>query len=548
MPALYRTYRPQNFNQVIGQNIIKTTLQNAILNNRTVHSYLFSGPRGTGKTTMARIFAKAINCLDRVTNSAEPCNQCNNCKAINDNSFIDLIEIDAASNRGIDEIRNLKEAIRFAPSQKNGYKIYIIDEAHMLTKDACNALLKTLEEPPQNTIFILATTDAHKMLPTILSRVQKFDFKPLSYSELKQKILFITEQEKVKIDEQVVNQIILQAMGGARDAESILGKLISSGNKDISLDFASDILGHNSYFEAYNLLDILSQNNLYEAIGHIHKLYNEGYAIEQLILNLLAISHNVFLAQIDIRLIDKSTLLDDEYIKLESLAKNLAKDKITTFIQNLEVIKSQTHSAYLPYLPLEIALSEIWDIDEPSTNNNSKIPAPKPTPIPKTEQPKPIQDKYTPSIESIKPEGNPELEIQENPAPPKTTNPTPLVQEKQVAGDIYAIYKLYPNINKSLSKTNKSLAIIFTQTQPVSITDKTLTIAVESDFYKSRLEKNSKIILDAISEQTNSIDTLTFTTQKVASPSMSAPDLSLEENSEPKDLNDTIADIFKDSL
>lgn len=548
MPALYRTYRPQNFNQVIGQNIIKTTLQNAILNNRTVHSYLFSGPRGTGKTTMARIFAKAINCLDRVPNSAEPCNQCANCQAINENAFIDLVEIDAASNRGIDEIRNLKEAIRFAPSQKNGYKIYIIDEAHMLTKDACNALLKTLEEPPQNTIFILATTDAHKMLPTILSRVQKFDFKPLSYSELKQKILFITEQEKVKIDEQVVNQIILQAMGGARDAESILGKLISSGNKDISLDFASDILGHNSYFEAYNLLDILSQNNLYEAIGHIHKLYNEGYAIEQLILNLLAISHNVFLAQIDIRLIDKSTLLDDEYIKLESLAKNLAKDKIITFIQNLEIIKSQTHSAYLPYLPLEITLAEIWDIDEPSTNNNSKTPAPKPTPIPKTEQPKPIQDKHTSTIESIKPEGNLELEIQENHAPPKTTNPTPLVQEKQEAGDIYAIYKLYPSINKSLSKTNKSLSIIFNQTQPVSITDKTLTIAVESDFYKSRLEKNSKIILDAISEQTNSIDTITFTTQKVASTSMSAPDLSLEENSEPKDINDTIADIFKDSL
>lgn len=547
MPALYRTYRPQNFNQVIGQNIIKTTLQNAILNNRTVHSYLFSGPRGTGKTTMARIFAKAINCLDRASNSAEPCNKCANCKAINENAFIDLIEIDAASNRGIDEIRNLKEAIRFAPSQKNGYKIYIIDEAHMLTKDACNALLKTLEEPPQNTIFILATTDAHKMLPTILSRVQKFDFKPLSYAELKQKILFITEQEKVKIDEKVVNQIILQAMGGARDAESILGKLISSGNKDINLEFASDILGHNSYFEAYNLLEILSQNNLYESIRHIHKLYNEGYAIDQLILNLLAISHNVFLGQINLNLIDKSTLLDDEYNKLEFLAQNLAKDKIIALIQSLEIIKSQTQSAYLPYLPLEITLAEIWDIEKSDANNSSKPPESKSNSELKTEQPKKISPQSTPPISPIKPETKVEPKTKENTTIP-TISPTPLVKEKVETGDIYSIHKLYPTINKSLSKTNKSLAIIFAQTQPVSIIDKNLTIAVESDFYKSRLEKNSKIILDAISEQTNSIDTLTFTTQKVDPITMPAPDLSLEENSEPKDLNDTIADIFKDSL
>ena len=549
MPALYRTYRPQNFNQVIGQTIIKNTLQNAILNNRTVHSYLFSGPRGTGKTTMARIFAKAINCLDRAQNSAEPCNQCANCKAINENSFIDFIEIDAASNRGIDEIRNLKEAIRFAPSQKNGYKIYIIDEAHMLTKDACNALLKTLEEPPQNTIFILATTDAHKMLPTILSRVQKFDFKPLSYSELKQKILFITAQEKVKIDEQVVNQIILQAMGGARDAESILGKLISSGNKDISLDFASDILGHNSYFEAYTLLEFLSDNDLYQAISHIHKLYNSGYAMEQFILNLLAISHNIFLAQINLNLIDKSTLLDDEYTRLESLSQKLAKEKIRNLIQNLELIKSQTNSAYLPYLPLEIALAEIWDIDDnPQTNiQPTKSTELEFNPKPKSKSKTTItpEEPKEPVIEPAK--VKPDTAIQ--PKTPEATLSTPLVvKEKQEAGDIYAIYKIYPNINKTLTKTNKSLAIIFVQTQPVTLTNKNLTIAVDSDFYKTRLEKNSKIILEAIQEQTNSIDSISFITQKVTPNPAPVPDFSLEDSTEPKDINDTIADIFKDSL
>jgi len=546
MPALYRTYRPQSFQQVIGQEVIKTTLQNAILNNRTVHSYLFSGPRGTGKTTMARIFAKALNCTNRPDNSAEPCNQCENCKSINHNSFIDLIEIDAASNRGIDEIRNLKEAIRFAPSQKNGYKIYIIDEAHMLTKDASNALLKTLEEPPHNTIFILATTDAHKMIPTILSRVQKFDFKPLSYSELKQKILFIVEEEKIKIDEQVINQIILQAMGGARDAESILGKLISGGTNDITLDFASSILGKNSYFEAYTLLELLVDNNLYEAIRHIHKLYNSGYAMEQLIANLLNISHNVFLMQINSNLITKESLLDDEYTKLELIADKINKLYIRDFIQALESIKSQTHSAYLPYLPLELIIAQIWDIENNSNNTPSTtIPEANPDII-KTTSPEP-----TPNIKPSKPDPNIQSKTKQTSTSTVSIPPTPtttIVQEKQEAGDIYAIYKLYPNINKILTKTNKSLAIIFVQTQPVTLTDKNLTVAIDSDFYKSRLEKNSKIILDAIQEQTNSIESITFITQKVSSNTMPAPDFSLDDSTEPKDLNDTIADIFKDSL
>ena len=545
MPALYRTYRPQSFQQVIGQEIIKTTLQNAILNNRTVHSYLFSGPRGTGKTTMARIFAKALNCTNRPDNSAEPCNQCDNCKSINHNSFIDLIEIDAASNRGIDEIRNLKEAIRFAPSQKNGYKIYIIDEAHMLTKDASNALLKTLEEPPHNTIFILATTDAHKMIPTILSRVQKFDFKPLTYSELKQKILFITEEEKIKIDEQVVNQIILQAMGGARDAESILGKLISGGNDDITLDFASSILGKNSYFEAYTLLELLADNQLYETIRHIHKLYNDGYAMEQLIANLLNISHNVFLMQINSNLITKESLLDDEYTKLELISDKINKIYIRDFIQALESIKSQTHSAYLPYLPLELIIAQIWDIENNSNNRESATTIPEANPdLIKTTSLETKQDikpsKLEPNIQS--------KNKQSSASTPPTHSTTTTVQEKQEAGDIYAIYKIYPNINKTLNKTNKSLAIIFAQTQPVTLTDKNLTVAVESDFYKSRLEKNSKIILDAIQEQTNSIESITFITQKVSPNTIPAPDFSLDDSTEPKDLNDTIADIFKDSL
>jgi len=542
MPALYRTYRPQNFKQVIGQEIIKTTLQNAIINNRTVHSYLFSGPRGTGKTTMARIFAKALNCINRQPNSAEPCNTCDNCKSINENSFIDLIEIDAASNRGIDEIRNLKEAIRFAPSQKNGYKIYIIDESHMLTKDASNALLKTLEEPPSNTIFILATTDSHKMIPTILSRVQKFDFKPLAYAELKQKILFIAKEEKIKIDEQVINQIILQAMGGARDAESILGKLISDKTEDITVDFASAILGKNSYFEAYTLLELLSKEQLYSAIQHIHQLYNSGYEMEQLIINLLNITHNIFLLQINNNLISKESFLDDEYLKLSSIANIISKIQIRDFIQSLEMIKSQTHSAYLPYLPLELAIAKIWDIDNISNDENNTISVNIDTAVIKdsntTHRAKPIENDHSTPI------------IKELPKIPPLKD-SPVVKEKSVTTDIYSLYKVYPTINKSLTKTNKSLAIIFAQTQPVEIIDETIIIAVESDFYRSRLEKNTNLILEHILEHNPSILGINFITKKASQINTMNIDPSMQldtEDDKPKDINDTIADIFKDSL
>jgi DNA polymerase III subunit gamma/tau len=539
MPALYRTYRPQSFEQVVGQEIVKTTLQNAIMNNRTVHSYLFSGPRGTGKTTMARIFAKALNCLKPKDNSAEPCNTCDNCKAINDNAFIDLIEIDAASNRGIDEIRNLKEAVRFAPSQKNGYKIYIIDESHMLTKDASNALLKTLEEPPKNTIFILATTDPHKMLPTILSRVQKFDFKPLSSAELREKIMYIAKAEKISIDGSVVNQIILQAMGGARDAESILGKLISSGIKDINTEFASSILGKNSYFEAYTLLEFLSNGELYPAIKHIHNLYDEGFGIHQLILNLLNISHSIFLTQISPNLLDMSILLESEHDMLTALSKNIPQSKIIIFIQELERIKSQTYSAYIPYLPLELIIAQIWAQNIPPSNTEVDT-------IPRTKEIKKSITKAqvtAPMPEIIlEKEKSPNKELRKIES--KDTNSI----KKSVSADINNVQKLYPEINKSLSKANKSLSVIFAKTQPIELSDKTLTIAVESNFYRDRLEKHSNIILDSIAEFIESIVGINFIAQKITALAHNYEVPHSIDNDEPKDMNDTIADIFKDSL
>src|SRR6056297_3453081 len=200
--SLYRKYRPENFNDLIGQDQVKQTLKNALKNDRIVHAYLFAGPRGTGKTSTAKVFAKALNCEDK--SSIEPCTECSNCKKIEKGQAIDVIEIDAASNRGIDEIRELREKVKFYPGEGN-YKVYIIDEDHMLTKGAFNALLKTLEEPPDNVVFILATTEPHQVITTILSRCQRFDFSLLSVSEIVERLTYICENEDVSYEEDALN-------------------------------------------------------------------------------------------------------------------------------------------------------------------------------------------------------------------------------------------------------------------------------------------------------------------------------------------------------
>ena len=238
--AYYRKWRPMLWEEVVGQEHVVHTLQNAIRQNRIGHAYLFSGPRGTGKTTTARLLAKAVNCL--AENLAErPCNQCENCLAINENRFLDLIEIDAASNTSVDDVRALREKINFSPS-KGQYKVYIIDEVHMLSNAAFNALLKTLEEPPAHAIFILATTEAHKIPATVISRCQRHDFRriPLNFilGELKQ----IAAQEKINAESEALTLIARQATGSMRDAISLLDQLASTG-ESISLAVAQSGIG-----------------------------------------------------------------------------------------------------------------------------------------------------------------------------------------------------------------------------------------------------------------------------------------------------------------
>ena len=277
--TLYRKYRPSSFSEVSGENEIVKSLKLSLKNKSMAHAYLFSGPRGVGKTTIARLIAKGVNCLNLKENG-EPCNECKNCKAINEGRFSDLIEIDAASNRSIDEIRSLKEKINYQPVE-GLKKVYIIDEAHMLTKEAFNALLKTLEEPPAHVIFILATTELEKILPTIISRCQRYDFKPLDLEEMKSGLEHILKEENLSMTDDVYPVIYENSSGSMRDSISILERLIVTANgKEINLKIAEDTLGITPSSRIKIFLNKILNENEYDIINELESLANESFDIE----------------------------------------------------------------------------------------------------------------------------------------------------------------------------------------------------------------------------------------------------------------------------
>lgn len=277
--TLYRKYRPSTFSEIAGQKEIVRTIENSLKNGKVSHAYLFTGPRGVGKTTLARLIAKGVNCLEN-DGIGEPCNHCENCLDINNNTFMDMIEIDAASNRGIDEIRELKEKINYQPV-KGKKKVYIIDEVHMLTKEAFNALLKTLEEPPEHVIFILATTEADKILPTIISRCQRYDFKTLSLEEMTEKLKYICDKENIEIEDEIYPIIYENAGGSMRDSISILERLIVTClNEKVTLERAEKVLDITPLEQMKIFLNYIEEKDYVKLVNILDKYWNESIDIE----------------------------------------------------------------------------------------------------------------------------------------------------------------------------------------------------------------------------------------------------------------------------
>ena len=368
--VFYRKWRPSSFIQLVGQEHVSSTLRQSIKQGRVSHSYLFCGPRGSGKTTTARIIAKGVNCLD--TQEGDPCDACTNCRSINGGQFMDIIELDAASNRGIDEIRDIREKVNFAPAQGQR-KVYIIDEAHMLTDAASNAFLKTLEEPPPHVIFVLCTTEAHRILPTIISRCQRFDFRRIGSELIYGRLADITEAEGVNVDPEAIRLVARHAAGSLRDAENLLEQLVVSASADgVTLKQVEDLLGLDNGESSLELVKYLLMGNTSAALSAVNRAAWGGTDLRQLhnqtIELLRAVMHLKWGSE------DSVDLSEGVTAQLNELVSSLPSPRI---VRGLKIWGDVNMRYDAPStLPLELAVVEICE--DTTQSATQAVPAPSP--------------------------------------------------------------------------------------------------------------------------------------------------------------------------
>ena len=354
--ALYRTWRPQRFEDVVGQEMITKTLRNAVMTNQTSHAYLFTGPRGTGKTSTAKIFAKAINCHHQ--ENGEPCNECEICKAITNGSLNDVLEIDAASNNGVEEIRDIRDKVKYAPTQAD-YKVYIIDEVHMLSTGAFNALLKTLEEPPANVVFILATTEPHKIPATIISRTQRFDFKRITSSTILKRMEYILNQKDIQYEDAALKIIAKAAEGGMRDALSILDQVISFGENNVTLENALLVTGSVTKTDLLNYLQTVVDQKTPEALEMIHKLVQDGKDASRIVEDLVEYCRDLLLYQQSPAMLEETELgmLDEDFKKFaQEIEPEIVYQMINILNEQQENMRYTSHpTVYLEVLTVKLS-------------------------------------------------------------------------------------------------------------------------------------------------------------------------------------------------
>lgn len=459
MQTLYRKFRPQKFSEVFGQEAIIKVLKKQVKDGKVGHAYLFSGSRGTGKTSIARLLAKAVNCMN--PKEGDPCMKCKSCKAIEQGKYLDLVEIDAASNRGIDEIRKLKERVNFSPGEGN-YKVYIIDEVHMLTKDAFNALLKTLEEPPGHVIFILATTEPHKVIPTILSRCQRFNFLLASDDEIVKKLKYICKKEGVSFTKEALYAIAKNARGSFRDSESILEKVLGGvgvvKDKKVDLEDVNDILGLAEDKQVQSFIDSLLEKDVDSALSVFNSVSSSGVNLVQFIRQTLEKLREL--------LLDRVSKKKAGYTLADIL-------KMITELSNAEAKLKYTQ---LQQLPIEVAVVKICSNEDIRKAEKSK------------------QDGISKKVTAV---------MSKIPRKFKREN-----SNKNQALKLKVIERNWEKVIEKMRPYNHHLSAFYRKARPIEVQEDKVILEVPFRFHKQRIE--SKKSQDAFREIAEDIFDLTL--------------------------------------
>lgn len=486
--ALYRKWRPSRFDQVIGQEHITHTLQNAVAAGRIGHAYLFSGPRGTGKTTTARLLAKAANCLhDDLTE--RPCDECHPCQAVSQNRFLDLIEIDAASNTGVDDIRDLRDKINFSPSEGR-FKVYIIDEVHMLSTAAFNALLKTLEEPPPHAMFVLATTEEHKVPLTIKSRCQQFNFRLLTTQEIIGRLNWLTEQEDISVEKEALHMIAHHGAGSLRDAESLLDQLVTVPGDTITLERAQMVLGTASNAAVSSLTDAVLAGDGPAGLGVIHQALGSGTDARQFAHQMVAYLRQLLLLQTA----GGSLELDitaEQQAELTRQAQYADRKSLIEAVKRFNEAATTQSGSLQPQLPLEMAFIELLPELTGAVRPAIPIAEVKQQPVtapasPVQAEPEPPKKKKTKAESSPPVEPEPEVETAVQPqtksAPEQTTVKAP-------GPTLQAVTMRWPEMRERVGQIDRGLPALLASCKPLAIEGTTLILGFDYPILRDKFDK-----------------------------------------------------------
>lgn len=465
--VLYLKWRPSTWAEVIGQEHVITTLKNAVKHDRVSHAQLFSGPRGTGKTSTARLLAKAVNCLAEDL-ADRPCNQCQHCQAVNRGEFLDLIEIDAASNTSVDDVRDLREKINFSPNQGR-YKVYIIDEVHMLSKPAFNALLKTLEEPPDHALFVLATTEAHKIPTTVVSRCQRHDFRRIPVPEIVQQLQEMADVEGLAVEDSVLSLIARQATGSLRDAISILDQL-SSAEEKITLKLAHHVLGTSTNQAVLDLTGALIDGDASQGLSTLAESAERGTDPRQFNRQIIAYFRNMLLFKMGNP--ERVDLPRETLSVIKGHAASLTVEQILALIRIFNMAVNDRGGSWLPILPLEMAFIEGLGILGGAEQRGHKPP---------------IQDPPAPENQLV-PEQSPNLEDT-----PPLTSPQQKSSGTNLEPDPPAVLKQWKVIIDQVSQESPAIHALLRSCIPLGIKEGALILSFRDETIKTKMEKGDHL-------------------------------------------------------